>query len=60
MANKGDMRMRAIAQLTLAVESGGDVEQAVPAAYMAHVEAAEIAELSDLSQSRVKEILGVV
>ena len=45
MDDKGDMRMRAIAELALAVETGGDVDQAVQAAYMAGVEPYEIAEL---------------
>ena len=40
-----DMRARAIAELAFAVETGGDVEQAVHAAFMADVEPYEIAEL---------------
>jgi hypothetical protein len=38
--------MRAIAQLALAAETGGDVEEAVQAALMAEVEPYEVAELS--------------
>ena len=52
------MRMRANAQLALAVETGGDVEQAVQAAHMAGLEPYEIAELSGLTMRRVLEILG--
>ena len=52
------MRMRAIAELALAVEIGGDVEQAVQAACMAGMEPDEIAELSGLPMRRVLEILG--
>jgi hypothetical protein len=37
MGDEGAMRMRAIAQLALAVETGGDLDQAVQAAYMAGV-----------------------
>jgi len=51
----GDMRMRAIAALALAVETGGDVE---PAAFMAGVEPYEIAELGGLPMRRVLDILG--
>ena len=46
MDDKGDVRLRAIAELALAVETGGDVEQAVQAACMAGVEPYEIAELA--------------
>lgn len=56
--DKGDMRMRAIAQLALAVETGGNVEQAVQAAYMAEIEPHEIAELSGLPMRQVLAILG--
>ena len=45
MADKGDVRLRAIARLALAAESGRDVDQAVQAAYLAGVEPYEIAEL---------------
>jgi hypothetical protein len=38
------MRMRAIAEQALAVETGGDVDQTVQAAYMVGVEPHEIAE----------------
>lgn len=53
-----DVRLRAIAQMALAVELGGDVEQAVRAAYMAGVEPYEIAELSGLPMRRVLEFVG--
>jgi hypothetical protein len=39
MADKGDVRLRAIAHVALAVETGGDVDQAVPVAFMAGLEA---------------------
>ena len=58
MDDKGDMRMRAIAQLALAVETGGELDQAVQAAYMARVEPYEIGELSGLPLRRVLEIVG--
>jgi hypothetical protein len=58
MEDKGDMRMRAIAELALAVETGGDVEQAVQAAFMAEVDPHEIAELSGLTMRRVLRMLG--
>ena len=54
----GDARMRAIAQLALAVETGGDVEEAVRAAYHAGAEAYQIAELGGVSIRRVLEVLG--
>jgi hypothetical protein len=50
--------MRAIAELALAAETGGDVEQAVQAAFMAGVEPYEIAELSGLLIRRLLGILG--
>lgn len=53
-----DMRARAIAELAFAVETGGDVEQAVHAAFMADVEPYEIAELGGLPTRRVLEIPG--
>jgi hypothetical protein len=53
MDDTGDMRMRAIAELALAMETDGDVEQAVQAAYLAEVEPHEIAELSGLPMRRV-------
>lgn len=56
--DKGDIRTRAIAQLALTVDTGGDVEQAVQAAYMAGVEPHEIAELSGLPMRRALKILG--
>lgn len=46
------------AELALAVETGGDVEQGVQAAYMAGVEPQEMAELSGVPTRRVLEILG--
>ena len=58
MDDKGGVRMRANAQLALAVETGGDVEEAVQAAYMADIEPYEIAGLSGLPMRRVLEILG--
>lgn len=56
--DKGDVRTRAIAELALAVETFGDVEKAVQAAFMAGVEPYEIAELSGVPMCRVLEILG--
>ena len=56
--DKGDMRLRAIAELALAVETGGDVEQAVRAAFMAGLEPHEIAELGGLPMRRVMAVLG--
>jgi hypothetical protein len=58
MDDKRDIRMRAIAELALAAETGGEVEQAVQAAFMAGVEPYEIAELSGLPMRRVLESLG--
>ena len=58
MDDKGDVRLRAIAELALAVETGGDVEQAVQAAFMAGVAPYEIAELGGLPMRRVLDILG--
>ena len=58
MDDKGDMRTRAIAELAQAVETGGDVEQAVQAEFMAGLEPYEIAELSGLPIRRVLKILG--
>jgi hypothetical protein len=58
MDDKGDVRVRSIAELALAVETGGDVVQAVQAAFMAEVEPYEIGELSGLPMRRVLEILG--
>ena len=52
------MRLRAIAELALAVETGGDVEQAVQAEHMAGVEPYEMAELGGLPMRRVLEVLG--
>ena len=40
------------------METGGDVEQAVQAAFMAGLEPYEIAELSGLPMRRVLKILG--
>jgi hypothetical protein len=56
--DKGDMRMRPIAELVLAVETGGDVDEAVQAAYMAGLEPSEIAELSGLPMRWVLQMLG--
>ena len=58
MADKGAMRMRAIAELALTAESGRDVEEAVQATYLAGVEPSEIAEPGGLPMRRVLEILG--
>jgi hypothetical protein len=58
MDDKGDMRMRAIAELALAVETRRGVDPAVQAAFLAGVEPYEIAELSGLPMRRVLEILG--
>ena len=55
---KGDTRMRVIAELALAVETGGDVEEAVRAAYQGGVEPYQIAELGGVSMRRVLEVLG--
>jgi hypothetical protein len=53
-----DTRMRAIAELALAVETGGGVDPAVQVAYLAGVEPYEIAELGGLPIRRVLENLG--
>ena len=58
MDDKGDVRLRAIAELALTAESGRDVEEAVQAAYLAGVEPYEIAELGGVPLRRVLEILG--
>ena len=58
MDEKGDTRTRAIAELALAVETGGDVEQAVQAVCVAGVEPYGIAELSGLPMRRVLDVLG--
>jgi hypothetical protein len=58
MEDKGDMRMRAIAQLALAIDTGGEIEEAVQAAFMAEVQPGEIADLSGLPMRRVLAILG--
>ena len=58
MADKGDVRLRAIARLALAAESGRDVDQAVQAAYLAGVEPYETAELGGLPLRQVLEVLG--
>ena len=55
MADKGDVRLRAIARLALAAETGGDVDQA---ANLAGVEPYEIAELGGLPLRQVLEVLG--
>lgn len=56
--DKGDMRMRAIAQLALAAEGGEDVDNAVRAAYMAGVQPYEISELGGVPMRQVLTILG--
>jgi hypothetical protein len=58
MDDKGDVRLRAIAELALTAESGRDVEEAVQAAYLAGVEPYEIAELGGVPLRRVLEVLG--
>ena len=58
MDDKGDVRLRAIADLAMAVEDDDGVDQAVQAAHMAGVEPHEIAELGGLSMRRVLEMLG--
>ena len=58
MESGGDAQMRAIAELALAVETGGDVEEAVRAAYQAGVEPYQIAELGGVSMRSVLEVLG--
>jgi hypothetical protein len=58
MDDKGDMRMRAIAEMALAAETGGDVDPAAQAGFMAGVEPYEIAELSGLPMRQVLGILG--
>jgi hypothetical protein len=50
--DKGAMRLRAIAGLALAVETSGDVDQAVQAPFMAEVEPSEIVELRGLRGAR--------
>ena len=55
--DQGDVRMRAIAQLALAVETGDGVEEAVQAAFMAEVEPYKIGEFSGLPMRRVLQIL---
>jgi len=47
------MRLRAIDHVALAVETSGDVDQAVQAAYLVDVEPYEIAQLSGLPMRRV-------
>ena len=56
--DQGDMRMRAIAQLALAAERGGDVDNAVRAAYIAGVEPYKIAELGVVPMRQVLTTLG--
>ena len=58
MDDKGDMRLRAIAQLALAAEEEDGVDEAVQAAFMAGVEPCEIAELGGLRMRRVLKIPG--
>ena len=54
------MRTRSIAELALAVETGGDVDQAVQAAYLAGVEPYEIAELGGVPMRRVLLTVGLL
>ena len=49
-----------LAELALAAETGGDVDQAVQAAYLAGVEPYEIAELGGLPMRRVLETVGLL
>ena len=58
MNDNGDARMRAIAELALAVETGGGVGQGVQAANMADIEPYEIVEPSGLPMRRVLGIRG--
>ena len=58
MDDKGDMRMRAIAELALTVEEDDGVGEAVQAARMAGLEPYEIAQLGGLPMRRVLEMLG--
>ena len=58
MADKGDWRMRVIAELALAAETGGGIEPAVQAAYLAGVEPYEIAELGGLPMRGVLVTVG--
>ena len=56
--DKGDMLTRAGAELALAVETGGEVDQASQSAFMAGVEPQAIAALGGLPIRLVLEILG--
>ena len=56
MGDTGDVRLRAIAQLALAVETGGDVDGAVQAAYLAGVEPSEIAKLDEAKQGQLPSL----
>ena len=58
MDDNGDMRMRVIVELALAVDPGGDVDQAVQAAYLAGVEPYEIVELGGMPLRQVLVVLG--
>ena len=58
MADKGDVRMRVIVELALAAETGGGIEPAVQAAYLAGVEPYEIAELGGLPMRGVLVTVG--
>lgn len=50
--------MEATPEMALAVETGGDVAQAVQAAHTSGFELDETVELSGLSMRRVLEVLG--
>ena len=58
MDDKGDMRMRVIAQLGLAIEENAGLDEPVQAAFMAEVKPYVIGELSGLPMRRVLQILG--
>jgi hypothetical protein len=60
MDDKADRRARAIADLTMAAEHGGDqLEATARAAFVAGLEPFEIAELSGMDMARVWEVLGM-
>jgi hypothetical protein len=61
MDNTSDVRTRAIADLTLAVQRGGDeLPAAMRTAFVAGVEPFEIAEASGIDEQQVRDILGAV
>ena len=60
MDTTADPRARAIADLRLAAEHGGDeLEAAARAAFVAGLEPFEIAEISGWDMPRVREVLGL-